>query len=65
MGIGKMVVPLFLSTLPEGMTFTITSLDANTPSGMYTYNMFALDLPHTFSVRILTSVIKHDHTNLS
>lgn len=64
MGIGKMVVPLFLSTLPEGMTFTIASLDANTPSGMYTYNMFTLGLPHTYSVRISTSIFKHDHTDL-
>lgn len=56
MGIGKMNIPLFLSTLPEGMTMTINSIDADTPSGMYTYNQYKISLPHTFTVSYISQL---------
>lgn len=35
MGVGRMTIPLFLSTLPEGMSFTVDEINMNVPSGFW------------------------------
>ncbi|KDQ16353.1 hypothetical protein BOTBODRAFT_31040 [Botryobasidium botryosum FD-172 SS1] len=50
MGIGKMTIPLYLTTLPEGMTFTLTSVSRDVPNGFWAHESLAsnITLPHTF-----------------
>lgn len=50
MGIGQMTIPLFLSTLPEGMTFTIDEITKDAPSGFWAYIGLpnGVTFPHTF-----------------
>jgi hypothetical protein len=56
MGIGQMTVSLFLSTLPEGMTFTIDEISKNVPSGFWAHMSMPNDLtfPHTFQSSEIT-----------
>jgi len=51
MGIGKMTIPLFLSTLPEGMTFTIDEFNPNVPKDFYAHITLpnGITYPHTFT----------------
>ncbi|KZV73769.1 hypothetical protein PENSPDRAFT_662811 [Peniophora sp. CONT] len=50
MGIGAMNVPLFLTTLPEGMSFTLNSITKDVPQGFWAHESLAtgITLPHTF-----------------
>ncbi|CAM6002912.1 unnamed protein product [Sphagnum balticum] len=50
MGLGQMTIPIFLSTLPEGMTFTIDEISKDAPSGFWAYISLpnGLTFPHTF-----------------
>lgn len=51
MGIGKITIPLFLSSLPEGMTLTIDDITKDVPSGFWAHISMpngVSSFPHTF-----------------
>ena len=53
MGMGQMTIPLFISTLPEGMTLTIDEITKDTPSGMWANISLPnnMSFPHTFTTQ--------------
>lgn len=56
MGIGQMTIPLFLSTLPEGMTFTVDEITQDVPSGFWAYfsKPNGVTFPHTYQPSDIT-----------
>ncbi|KAG8354354.1 hypothetical protein FVEN_g7642 [Fusarium venenatum] len=56
MGIGQMTIPLYLSALPEGMTFTVDEIKQDVPSGFWAYISYpnGITFPHTFNLSDIT-----------
>ena len=56
MGFGQMTIPLYLSVLPEGMTFTIDEINQDQPSGFWANISYpnGITFPHTFTPSDIT-----------
>ena len=53
MGIGQLTIPIFVSTLPEGMTLTIDEITKDAPSGFWSHMSLPnnMSFPHKFTTQ--------------